>query len=101
MTAVAVAFIVCFTVVCLALVLRSRPVAPPPARVPSVLDERLLQTVIVTLKSGTTFRGALYAEDAGAVVLCHAEEIRQDRTRVAADGEIILLRGDIDFIQRP
>lgn len=99
MTAVAVTFLVCVTVLLLA---RFRPSpAPTVAPVRSILDERLLETVVVTLKSGTSFRGALYAEDSGAVVLCRAEQIGSDGVRVPADGEIVLLRESVDFVQRP
>lgn len=96
MTAVAVTFLVCATVVVLA---RLRPPTEAPVR--SILDDRLLDTVVVTLKSGSSFSGALYAEDAGAVVLCKAEQIGLDGVRVPADGEIVLLRESIDFVQRP
>lgn len=90
------------TVAQVALLLRPRPqpvVVSEPVR--SVLDERLLASVVVTLKSGTTFGGVLYAEDRGAVVLMRAEQIGDDGIRVPADGEVVLFREDIDFIQRP
>lgn len=102
MVLVLTALLVCLTALGLALLLRPRPQpAVAPDVVPSVLDERLLDYVVVTLKSGTTFGGVLYVEDAGAVVLAKAENIKADGTKVTADGEIIVCRGDIDFIQRP
>lgn len=102
MTVVLTALIVCLTVIAVVVLLRPRP--QPVVAVnapPSVLDERLLDSVVVTLKSGTTFAGVLYAEDRGAVVLCKAEQLGPDGLRVPADGEVVVLRGDIDFIQRP
>jgi small nuclear ribonucleoprotein (snRNP)-like protein len=104
MVVVLTALLVCLTSIELAWLLRPRPqpvVAHEPERVASVLDERLLEYVVVTLKSGTTFGGVLYVEDAGAVVLAKAEHIKRDGTKVPADGEIVVLRGDVDFIQRP
>lgn len=99
MTAVAVTFLICASVVIIAILRRSPAATPTPMR--SILDERLLDTVVVTLKSGTTFSGALYAEDEGAVVLCNASQLQRDGTLVPADGEIVLFRSDVDFIQRP
>jgi small nuclear ribonucleoprotein (snRNP)-like protein len=102
MVVVLTALILGATVVEVTLLLRPRPqpvVEHRPA--PSVLDERLLDYVVVTLKSGTTFAGVLYAEDSGAVVLCKAEHVQRDGSRLPADGEVVVLRSDIDFIQRP
>lgn len=103
MTVVLTALIFCLTVVQVTLLLRPRPqpVIPHEPKTPSVLDERLLDYVIVTLKSGSTFGGVLYVEDSGAVVLAKAEQYMPEGTRVPADGEIIVLRADVDFIQRP
>lgn len=78
-----------------------RPTQPSGPVCRSVLDERLLATVVVTLKSGTAFRGVLYAEDSGAVVLCNAEQLTADGATPRADGEIIILREDVDYVQRP
>lgn len=89
------------TIVAVVWIVTRRPQPTPPPRTPSVLDERLLESVIVTLKSGTTFAGVLYAEDSGAVVLCKAEQVERDGRKIPADGEVVVLRGDIDFIQRP
>lgn len=104
MTAVVVTAILCATAVALAVMFRRSPPAPPPPSPvpsPSVLDERMLDYVVLTLKSGTTFGGVLYVEDSGAVVLAKAEQYLPDGARVPADGEIIVLRADVDYIQRP
>lgn len=91
------------TVMVVAWVFRPQPPAPVVVepRVRSLLDERLLDRVVVTLKSGTSFAGLLYAEDHGAVVLCNAEQLQPDGTTVPADGEIVVFRSDVDFVQRP
>jgi small nuclear ribonucleoprotein (snRNP)-like protein len=94
--------LLCATVVELALLLRPRPQPVVEHRpVPSILDERLLTDVVVTLKSGSSFAGVLYAEDSGALVICKAQQLFADGSRVSADGEVVVLRGDVDFIQRP
>lgn len=89
---------VCVTVIVVAVLYRPRPAPLAPL---TVLDERILDQVVVTLKSGSTFGGILYAEDQGAVVLAKAENIAADGKKTPADGEIVLLRETIDFIQRP
>jgi small nuclear ribonucleoprotein (snRNP)-like protein len=100
MTALAITIVACGTIVVLvAMWLRRPDQAADQFR--SVLDERLLEYVVVTLKSGTSFGGVLYVEDSGALVLAKAEHLRDDGTKIPADGEIILLRSDVDFIQRP
>lgn len=94
--------ILCLTVVEVAVLLRPRPqpvIVQKDQR--SLLDERVLEQVVITLKTGTSFGGVLYAEDRGAVVLCNASQLKADGSKVPADGEIILLRDTIDFVQRP
>jgi small nuclear ribonucleoprotein (snRNP)-like protein len=94
--------LVCMSAVMIVLLLRPRPQPVVPHEPPgSIMDERLLEYVVVTLKSGTTFGGVLYEEDRRAVVLCKADHIRPDGSKVSADGEIVVFRSDIDFIQRP
>jgi small nuclear ribonucleoprotein (snRNP)-like protein len=93
-------FLVCVTVVAVTWMMTQRKMVTEKPR-STVLDERLLDYVVVSLKSGTTFGGVLYVEDDGAVILAKAEQYNPDRTRTPADGEIILLRSDIDYIQRP
>lgn len=103
MTVVLTALIVCATLIGVTLLLRPhlhRVVPHEPTR-PSVLDERLLEYVVVTTKTGTTFGGVLYVEDKGAVVLAKAEHFMPDGSKTSADGEIIILRADVDYIQRP
>ena len=68
----------------------------------SVLDGCMLERLYVTLRSGSTFFGVLYAESSGAVaVLCNAEHIQGPDVRVPVDGQVVILRDDIDFMQRP
>lgn len=67
-----------------------------------VLRRRHLKVVIVTLKTGETFRGVLWQHDSEALVLRNTESLRgNEAAGVAVDGELILQRADVAFIQRP
>lgn len=56
------------------------------------------RTVIVTCKSGQAWRGVLCGVDRRMVVLRAAEHLDTAET---ADGEVLIHRADIEFIQRP
>lgn len=68
-----------------------------------VMRTRLRRTAIVTLKGGSSFRGVLFEWDRECVVLRNAEalDVGQKRETVSVDGEIVLLRGDVEFVQLP
>ena len=69
-----------------------------------VLKRCLRHRVIVTLKSGAAFGGVLYEADTEAIVLKDAAVLEAngtDRNPVPADGSIVILRGDVDFMQFP
>lgn len=61
-----------------------------------------LRQVLVNLKSGTAFRGVVFQRKGDYLVLKSAEII-QDRSQQAkkqpVDGEVMIFRADIDFIQ--
>lgn len=67
-------------------------------RLPAV-NRRLRRQVIVTLKSGTTFAGVLYETDRSGLVLRNTEAISQSGNRTSVDGEVLVLTGDVDFVQ--
>lgn len=67
-------------------------------RMPAV-HRRLRRQVIVTLKSGTTFAGVLYEADRSGLVLRNTEAISQSGNRTSVDGEVLVLTGDVDFVQ--
>jgi small nuclear ribonucleoprotein (snRNP)-like protein len=65
---------------------------------PRVLAARAKRTVLVTLKSGASFRGVLTSSDRDLLVLKGAEALDG---AVPVDGELLLFRGDVDYIQAP
>jgi hypothetical protein len=68
-----------------------------------LLRERLCDKVVVTLKTGTAFSGVLYAADDRAVILRDTQALGAalNGDHVVVDGELVLFRTDIDFLQRP
>lgn len=60
-----------------------------------------LRTVVVNMKSGTVFRGLIWRH-AGAYLILREAAMLADRDNRAAhlvDGEVAVLRADVDFIQ--
>lgn len=68
-----------------------------------LLRERLCDKVVVTLKSGSAFSGVLFKVDDRAVILRDTQALgaAPNGDHVAVDGELVLFRTDIDFLQRP
>lgn len=64
-----------------------------------VLKLRLRSTAIVTLKTGTTFRGVLMEADKQALVLRNVEHLGGPDGVAPVDGEVVLLLADVQFIQ--
>lgn len=65
---------------------------------PRVIHRRALRTVVVTRKDGSAFRGCLHESDRDVLVLKSAATLPDD---IPIDGELLLLRSDIDTIQIP
>lgn len=65
-----------------------------------LLRARLREDVIVTMLDGSGWRGVLYAVDSRTVVLRAAEALTEN-SRGPVDGELLLSRDRIDYIQRP
>lgn len=60
------------------------------------------KSVLVTLKSGEAFRGVLFDADRDAMVLRSAHTIigdGTDRLPVGIDGELVILRPDVAYMQ--
>jgi len=68
-----------------------------------LLRERLCDKVVVTLKTGPSFSGVLFKVDDRTVILrdTQALEAGLNGDHVAVDGELVLSRTDIDYLQRP
>lgn len=68
-----------------------------------LLRQRLRHRVIVNLKDSSAFSGVLYEADSEAVVLRDAAQLDAGPKRepVGVDGELLILRPDIAFIQLP
>lgn len=66
------------------------------------LRGRYRSTVIVTLKTGTAFRGVLFDSDPGSLVLRNAEILSQGvKAPLSVDGEVLMQFSEVEFIQRP
>lgn len=68
-----------------------------------LLRLRLRRRAIVTLKTGDSFSGILYDADSEAIVLREAEALGmgEKRTNLVVDGEVLILRGDVAYVQLP
>ena len=54
---------------------------------------------IVNLKSSTTLRGVIWRRRGGYLVLRQAELLCPREAPMAMDGEVLVFRADVDFIQ--
>lgn len=68
-----------------------------------LLIERRRRRVLVTLKTGEAFSGVLFAVDRDAIVLREAVAVAYGARseNVAVDGEALILRPDIAYLQLP
>lgn len=66
-----------------------------------LIRERTLKRVVATLKSGSCFVGILYAADSEAFILRDAKLIQPDREPTSVDGEVLVMRADLDYLQLP
>lgn len=63
--------------------------------------QRLRKSVIVTLQNGAAFAGVLYDVDPEIIVLRNSASVGDHGERVPVDGEVLLQRSEIAFIQLP
>lgn len=72
-------------------------------RTSRLLKARLRRRVIVTLHSGEAWGGVLFAADPQVWVLREATAIGagENRTNLPVDGELIVLTGDVAYVQMP
>lgn len=66
-----------------------------------LLRQRLRRNVIVTLKDGQSFGGVLYEVDSESFVLRNAEAFGDRGAKVGVDGEVLILRADVAYVQIP
>lgn len=69
-----------------------------------IIREHLRRRVIVTLKTGEAFGGVLFSADSEAIILRDAELLdgsSTDRQAQPVDGELIVLRPDLAYLQFP
>lgn len=68
-----------------------------------LLADRRRRQVLVTLKTGEAFSGVLFAVDREAIVLREAVAVAYGARseNVAVDGEALILRSDIAYLQLP
>lgn len=57
--------------------------------------------VLVNLKSQTTFRGILWEQRGVWLVLKHAELLKDRQAPIPVDGDVLIDRRDVEFIQVP
>lgn len=57
--------------------------------------------VIVNLKNQRSFRGILWAQQGGWLILKHAELLEERQAPKPVDGDVLIDRRDIEFIQVP
>lgn len=68
-----------------------------------LLADRRRRQVLVTLKTGEAFSGVLFAVDREVIVLREAVAVAYGARseNVAVDGEALILRSDIAYLQLP
>lgn len=65
-----------------------------------VLQARMSNEVIVTLKSGDSFSGVMYERDALCLVLRNAVDL-QPQAPVPVDGELLVHWAEVAYVQLP
>lgn len=66
-----------------------------------LIGERLARRVVVTQADGASFGGLVAGTDSGWLLLREAEQYGPQGSRVAVDGELLIPRDRISFIQKP
>jgi small nuclear ribonucleoprotein (snRNP)-like protein len=67
-----------------------------------IIRNHLRHRVVVTLKDGSAFSGVLYQADSEAWLLREAQlDAGPKREPVGVDGELLILRPDVAYLQIP
>jgi hypothetical protein len=80
---------------------RAPRLADPVDHAVGLLEQRLRERFVVTMTSGASFAGLLEDVDDRVVVLIDAVAYKTDGTTAPADGQIVLHRDAIAYMQRP
>jgi len=59
----------------------------------------LRRTVVVNTKTDRTFSGVLWSSDSRHLVIKNAEALRPKGERISVDGDLIIDRANVDFMQ--
>lgn len=67
-----------------------------------LVRRQMRRQVVLELRSGETFRGVVLAVDGRSITLGSVESLIATQTEpVPVDGELLIPRGDVKFMQRP
>jgi hypothetical protein len=68
-----------------------------------LVRSRLRDRVVLTLKSGAAFGGVLFEADSKSFVLRDAEALgaAPNGAHLPVDGELLVARSEVEFVQRP
>ena len=68
-----------------------------------LLEDRLRDEAVVTLKSGATFHGVLFQHDGKSLILRNAEALGEapHPPRSPVDGEVLLRWDEVAYVQLP
>lgn len=94
-----VVLVVALAAVVVYFVLTARRTPPPPRD--TLLSERLRERFIVTVEGGRTFDGLLCSVDDRTVILIDCSAISKDERPFPVDGEVVLRRDSIAYMQKP
>lgn len=102
---VVAASIIAIGVVASAFLLRGLDAPRPSTERPmdALLRERMRDAVIATLKTGEAFHGLLFDVDDRTLILREARVLEPNNTssRIPVDGELVLARAEVAYMQRP
>lgn len=59
----------------------------------------VLRQVIVVSKTGQSFKGVIWSKRGGHIVLKNAQILQDGGMRTPMDGELLIERANVDFIQ--
>lgn len=64
-----------------------------------ILRSHLRYRVVVTMRDGATWDGVVMDADDRTLILRDVEAVQPDKSRVAADGEVLIPRDQVAYVQ--